>query len=380
MPHPKIRKSRPKSEAPHRPAADSLSAADRRRAGAIAALVLPWYDQAHRRLPWRVPPADLAGGRQPDPYRVWLSEIMLQQTTVAAVIPYFLHFTRTWPRVADLATAPVDDVMAAWAGLGYYARARNLQACAKIVAEDYGGRFPDSAAALRALPGIGPYTAAAIAAIAFNEAAAVLDGNVERVLSRVFAETTPLPRSKPRLRQLAEAATPRARPGDFAQGMMDLGATVCTPGRPDCPACPLRQLCLGLAGGMAAELPRRQPKADRPERFTVAYLITRPDGAVYFRRRPPKGLLGGMLEIPSSDWRSKPWSMAEARSAAPLEAKWQEASGGARHVFTHFSLSITALEARLSARAAAKLTGEWLQPGKAALPTVMKKMLALRAA
>lgn len=303
---------------------------------------------------------------------------MLQQTTVAAVIPYFLRFTAAWPDVHHLARANADDITAAWAGLGYYARARNLHACARHVAQQLDGRFPQTEADLLQLPGIGPYTAAAIAAIAFDQRAAVLDGNVERVLSRVFAETAPLPQAKPRLRTLCAAATPAKRPGDFAQAMMDLGATVCTPGEPNCAACPLADLCLANRQGIAASLPRKKPKAERPERHTVAYILTRPDGACLFRRRPPKGLLGGMLEVPSTDWRDAPWPVPEAIAAAPAAARWAALPGRATHVFTHFTLNITAVAAQVSARAAARIEGMWLNPADAALPSVMKKMLALR--
>jgi len=312
-----------------------------------------------------------------DPYRVWLSEIMLQQTTVAAVIPYFQRFTALWPDVRALAEAPQETVLAEWAGLGYYARARNLHACAKTVQQDHGGIFPQSEAALLALPGIGAYTAAAIAAIAFDQPAAVLDGNVERVLSRVFDVQAPLPGSKPQLRALCRAATPQQRPGDFAQAMMDLGATLCAPNRPDCLLCPLSAICLGRARGTAADLPRKAPKPERPHRHTIAFLLRRPDGALYFRRRPEKGLLGGMLEVPSTDWRDAAWTEKAALPHAPHKAAWRMLPGEAEHVFTHFSLSIRAMLADIDAKHAARLNGEWLQPGEAKIPTVFKKMLRL---
>jgi A/G-specific adenine glycosylase len=339
----------------------------------IAAPLLKWYDRHHRSLPWRSPP----GAAPMEPYRVWLSEIMLQQTTVPAVIPYFTKFLARWPSVHDLAAAPVEDVMEAWAGLGYYARARNLHKCARAVSEKLGGVFPDSVEGLLELPGIGAYTAAAIAAIAFDKPAAVMDGNIERVLARVFAIETPLPQAKPELRRLAESVTPQKRPGDFAQGMMDLGATICTPKNPDCPLCPLRKSCVAQERGSAAELPRKAAKAARPVRHTIAFLLQRDDGAVLLRRRPPQGLLGGMLEVPSAPWRDSPWRNGDALSHAPAAIDWQEAAGAAEHVFTHFALKITALHGRVDARAAAKIDGQWQQPGDAALPTVMKKMLGL---
>lgn len=343
------------------------------KAPSIAAPLLAWYDRHHRSLPWRAPP----GTARMDPYRVWLSEIMLQQTTVPAVVPYFLTFTARWPDVHALAAAPVDDVTAAWAGLGYYARARNLHRCARMVSERLGGVFPDDVEALLELPGIGAYTAAAIAAIAFDRPAAVLDGNVERVLARLFAVETPLPQAKPELRRLAAAVTPQQRPGDFAQAMMDLGATVCTPRSPDCPSCPLSGRCLARKRGIAGDLPRRMPKEARPVRHAVAFLLQRDDGAVLLRRRPPQGLLGGMLEVPSTPWQETAWSNGDALAHAPVALDWRAATGGAEHVFTHFALKITALHARIDTRRAAKLDGLWQQPQDAALPTVMKKMLGL---
>lgn len=340
----------------------------------LAVLLLPWYDRHHRSLPWRSPP----GKKLKPAYEVWLSEIMLQQTTVPAVKPYFETFLKRWPRVQDLAAAPVDEVMEAWAGLGYYARARNLHKCAKAVSETHGGVFPDTEAGLLELPGIGPYTAAAIAAIAFNRAAAVLDGNIERVLARVFSVQTPLPQARPELRALSAKVTPQARPGDFAQAMMDLGATVCTPKTPDCLLCPLQTICTGFKSGIAPELPRKAAKAARPVRHAVAFLLLREeDGAVLLRRRPPQGLLGGMLEVPSTPWRDESWLTQDALAAAPVALDWTALNGAAEHVFTHFTLKITAVHGRITAKAAAKLDGLWQQPRTAQLPTVMKKMLGL---
>lgn len=305
--------------------------------------LLVWYDAHARDLPWRVPPAAGQGGLRSDPYRVWLSEVMLQQTTVPHAAPYFLKFTARWPTVSDLAAAPDDEVMAAWAGLGYYARARNLLACARAVARDHGGVFPDTEAALRALPGLGPYTAAAVAAIAFDEATNVVDGNVERVMARLFAVQTPLPAAKPELKALAENLVRGDRPGDWAQALMDLGATICRPRSPLCDRCPVTEACAGYAEAAPETYPRKTAKAARPRRHGVAYILTQGE-TIALVRRPPKGLLGGMLGLPTSDWRDAPWSDAEARSAAPVLADWRSA-GEVDHVFTHFSLTLRLLRA-----------------------------------
>jgi A/G-specific adenine glycosylase len=300
--------------------------------------LLAWYDAHARDLPWRVRPADRSRGRRADPYRVWLSEIMLQQTTVPHATPYFLKFTGAWPTVGDLAAAPEADVMAAWAGLGYYARARNLIACARHVAAELGGLFPDSEDGLRALPGVGPYTAAAIAAIAFDRAANVVDGNVERVISRLFAVEAPIPTAKPELKRLAGELVADDRPGDWAQGLMDLGAMVCTPSAPACAICPLAFACQARATGAPQTYPRREAKPERPQRYGAAYLLTAGD-RVALVQRPAKGLLGGMLGLPTSDWRERPWSDAEAIAAAPIAADWRTA-GVITHVFTHFALDL----------------------------------------
>jgi len=320
--------------------------------------LLCWYAVDKRRLPWR---AEM--GARPDPYRVWLSEVMLQQTTVAAVKPFYEKFVRRWPDVAALAEARDAEVMAAWAGLGYYARARNLLACARVVATAYGGRFPDEEGALRKLPGIGAYTAAAIAAIAFARRAVVVDGNVERVISRLFAVADPLPGSRPRLRALADALTPEGDSGDFAQAMMDLGATICTPRSPDCGRCPLQAHCAAFAESRPAAYPVKAPKAARPWREGTAYWLEH-DGHVLLVRRPAKGLLGGMLALPTE--------------AEPAAADWGEA-GSVDHVFTHFAL-------RMHLRCAA--TGErpegiWWpveEVDQAGLPTLFAKLAARGAA
>ncbi len=341
-----------------------------RETGGNAALLLGWYDRMARPLPWRVLPSARASGAWPDPYRVWLSEVMLQQTTVAAVIPYFHTFTARWPDVAALASAPEAEVMAAWAGLGYYARARNLIACARAVAAD-GGRFPDTEEGLRALPGIGAYTAAAVAAIAFDRPAVVVDGNVERVMARVFAVETPLPRAKPELKVLAARLTPAERPGDYAQAVMDLGATVCVPRRPACGVCPWVDRCVARAEGIAGDLPRRAAKPPKPVRRGVAFCAVRADGAVLLERRPARGLLGGMLGLPGSEWG------AEALRMPPLPAEWCPA-GAVRHTFTHFHLELAVEVARVESQAPPP-GSDFHAAGAAlgAVPSVMRKALRL---
>ncbi|MEM6306665.1 MAG: A/G-specific adenine glycosylase, partial [Pseudomonadota bacterium] len=268
-------------------------------------------------MPWRTPPAAKTAGVRPDPYRVWLSEVMLQQTTVAAVKSYFMAFTDRWPTITDLAAAEDADVMAAWAGLGYYARARNLLKCARVVTNDYSGTFPRDHAALLKLPGIGPYTAAAIGSIAFDLPLTVVDGNVERVMARMYNVQTPLPTAKSELTLLADGLTPPQRPGDYAQAVMDLGATICTPRSPACGICPWRTPCQARAHGVPADLPRKLPKTPKPIRQGVAYVTIRDDGAVLLEQRPNKGLLGGMLGWPGTDWAETPPS-----PAPPMTADW----------------------------------------------------------
>jgi A/G-specific adenine glycosylase len=338
--------------------------------GPDPAALLAWYDRAARRLPWRAPPGAAA---PPDPYRVWLSEVMLQQTTVAAATGRFAAFVARWPRIEDLAAAPDAEVMAAWAGLGYYARARNLLACARAVAAA-GGRFPADEAGLRALPGVGPYTAAAIAAIAFGRPAVVVDGNVERVMARLHAVETPLPAAKPALRALAARLTPAGRPGDYAQAVMDLGATVCTPRRPACGRCPWAAPCAARRRGRADDLPRRAAKPGKPLRHGAAFLARRPDGAVLVETRPAKGLLGGMLGLPGGDWAETP-----PPPEAPLDAPWRDAGAAVRHVFTHFELELRVACARVPADTPPPPGLAWA-PAEgldAALPTVMRKALRL---
>jgi A/G-specific adenine glycosylase len=318
--------------------------------------LLSWYDQAGRELPWRV------RGSHPDPYRVWLSEIMLQQTTVAAVVAYFARFLAAWPTVQALAAAPREDVLSAWAGLGYYSRARNLYAAAQRLAAQ---GIPDTEAGWRELPGVGPYTAAAIAAIAYGQPANVVDGNVERVMARLRAVDTPLPDAKPELKALAAELVTDDRPGDWAQALMDLGATVCTPKSPECGLCPWVSGCAAFATGAPKTYPRRAAKTARPQRYGAVFRIER-DGQFWLIRRPDKGLLGGMAALPTTDWRAKTFSRAEALAFAPTKAAWKK-TGQVQHVFTHFALTLDVYEAQ-----AAPL-GEGWWGDASVLPTVFKK-------
>ncbi|WP_333833453.1 A/G-specific adenine glycosylase [Rubrimonas sp.] len=344
-----------------------------------AEALLRWYDRAARALPWRVGPAERRAGVRPDPYRVWLSEIMLQQTTVAAAGPYFARFTTLWPDVAALAAAPREAVLAEWAGLGYYARARNLHACAQTVAAL--GEFPEDEEGLRALPGIGPYTAAAVAAIAFDKPAAVVDGNVERVFARLFAVETPLPDAKPAIRARVAALVPNARPGDFAQATMDLGATLCAPRRPLCGACPWAAACVARARGIAETLPRKAPKAAKPHRCGVAFVALRADGATLVETRPDSGLLGGMSGPVCTDWTAAPPDAAAVAAAAPFSADWIEAGAEARHVFTHFTLSLRVMVARAPLHAApARGAFRPFDAARRAAPTALRKALDIGAA
>ena len=342
-----------------------------------AAALLAWYDVHARRLPWRIGPKARRAGERPDPYRVWLSEIMLQQTTVAAVGPYFHRFVERWPTVADLAAAETDHVMQEWAGLGYYSRARNLKRCAEIVAAEHGARFPETSDALSDLPGIGAYTAAAIAAIAFDEPAAVVDGNVERVVTRLERIATPLPKAKAEVRAVVAAITPEDRPGCFAQAMMDLGATICTPKRPACAICPLTDGCAARAEGDQLLYPVKAPKKDKPTRTGTAYVAVRADGAVLLRRRAEKGLLGGMAEVPNEGWSTKDGSGEE--EGPPLRADWIRLPAPVRHTFTHFHLVLDVCRARVGRDIAAPADAWWSPPDRLdgeALPTVMRKVVA----
>jgi len=305
--------------------------------------LLDWYDVHRRTLPWRT-----ARGRRADPYRVWLSEIMLQQTTVQAVGPYFKKFIARWPDVKALAAAELDDLLAAWAGLGYYARARNLHRAAKMVAEELGGQFPQTAAELEKLPGIGPYTSGAIAAIAFDEREAAVDANAERVIARLFAVEEPLPASKAKLRGLTKALVPEKRAGDFAQALMDLGATICTPKRPACKNCPWSAACEARNRGIQELLPMKGEKAARPLKRGAAFVARDGRGAVLLVKRPEKGLLGGMLQPPLGPWTESFPSKKEALLQAPFRADWKKLSGIVRHGFTHFELEIEVYAADVS--------------------------------
>ena len=339
--------------------------------------LLAWYDRHARSLPWRIAPAERARGRMPDPYRVWLSEVMLQQTTVAAVKPYFEAFLERWPDVKTLAAAPSEEVMKAWAGLGYYSRARNLKAAAEAVATRHAGRFPASESGLLALPGIGAYTAAAIAAIAFDQPAAVVDGNIERVLTRVFALETPLPAARPEIRRLQASLTPNERPGDYAQAMMDLGATICTPKRPVCALCPWRPSCAAHAAGREERYPLKAAKAARPDRVGAAFVARRADGAILLRRRPDKGLLGAMTEVPGTDWLPA-LAPQGALAAAPFSASWRLGEAKVVHVFTHFRLTLDIYSAEAPGGFNLPEGHWWSKPADLpgeALPTLMKKAI-----
>ena len=339
----------------------------------IRSRLLGWYDAHRRDLPWRARP-----GEAVDPYRVWLSEIMLQQTTVPHATPYFREFLARWPTVTALAAAPDAEVMAAWAGLGYYARARNLLACARTVASEHRGSFPTDADGLRTLPGVGAYTAAAVAAIAFDQAANVVDGNVERVMARLFAVEAPLPGAKAELAALADRLVTTDRPGDWAQALMDLGATVCRPKAPLCEACPLATFCAARAAGAPESYPRRSAKVDRPHRHGVAFVLTRGD-QVALAHRPPKGLLGGMLGLPTTPWRAAPWAAADVLAHAPQPGGWREI-GAVRHVFTHFSLDLRVQTAPLQGSvgtAAGPLVWRARASAAADTPSLFRKALEL---
>jgi A/G-specific adenine glycosylase len=347
----------------HRPKAPPSPAVLRRR-------LLAWYDRHRRRLPWRA-----ERGQAPDPYRVWLSEIMLQQTTVAAAIPYYERFVARWPTVRALAAARLDEVLHAWQGLGYYARARNLHATARRLTRERGGRFPDTEAELRRLPGVGSYTAAAVAAIAFGRRAAPVDANVARVLARLGGVGDPPGRARRRIAELAAALAPARRAGDFAQALMDLGATVCAPKRPDCGRCPWAGPCVARAAGDPEAFPAKARTRERPTRRGVVFWAERTDGAVLLRRRPAKGLLGGLMEFPTTAWRERAWRSAEARAAAPLPAKWRTLAERVRHGFTHFHLELTVLAARVDEGAVGD--GIWCPVGRLrehALSTLMRKV------
>ncbi len=337
------------------------------------AALLAWYDRHRRRLPWRA-----AHGELPDAYGVWLSEIMLQQTTVKAVAPYYVTFLARWPTVEKLAAAPLDDVLKAWAGLGYYARARNLHACAKAVVEQHRGRFPASESALRALPGIGAYTAAAVAAIAFDQRAVAIDGNIERVIARLFAVEAALPAAKAEIGRSAETLVPQRRPGDFTQAMMDLGATICTPKKPACVLCPWMDVCAARQRGDQETFPRKAPKVEGRMRYGASFVAKRADGFVLVRSRPSKGLLGGMTEVPSTAWAHE-FDPLSALAEAPLKAKWRRLPGVVEHGFTHFPLEQAVYVASVPAKSKAPDGMRWVALTELhgeALPNVMRKVVA----
>jgi A/G-specific adenine glycosylase len=339
------------------------------------ALLLAWYDRHRRRLPWRPLP-----GERADPYAVWLSEIMLQQTGVKTVGPYFEKFVARWPSVDALGRASLDDVLRMWAGLGYYSRARNLHACAVAVRRDYGGAFPDSEQGLRTLPGIGPYTAAAIAAIAFGRRTMPVDGNIERVVSRLFAVEEPLPQAKPLIQQLASTLLGASRAGDSAQALMDLGSSICTPKKPACALCPLNEDCLGRARGDPETFPRKLAKKTGALRSGAAFVVTRGD-ELLVRTRPEKGLLGGMTEVPGSDWRAAQDDKAARKQAPVLKgvARWHRKPGVVTHVFTHFPLELVVYTASVAARTRAPQGMRWVPIATLrdeALPNVMRKAIA----
>jgi A/G-specific adenine glycosylase len=357
----------------------AVRAPARKKAAPDPADLLAWYDRHRRVLPWRMEAWRARKGERTEPYRVWLSEIMLQQTTVRAVAPYYTRFLALWPTVERLAAADLDDVLKAWAGLGYYARARNLHACAQTVVAQHGGIFPDQLAALRALPGIGDYTAAAVAAIAYDAPAVPVDGNVERVVTRLFAVEGALPAAKPEIKRLAATLLPPRRAGDFAQALMDLGATLCTPKRPACALCPWNESCAAYARGDQETFPRKTPKREGKLRRGAAFVVLRADGTILLRKRPDKGLLASMTEVPGSDWTHEFDERRALRSAPRLKgAKWRRVPGLVRHVFTHFPLELAVFVAPVARKVPAPKGMRWHKiAGLAgeALPNVMRKVI-----
>ncbi len=339
--------------------------------------LLRWYDKHARNLPWRTGPKERKDGERPDPYAVWLSEIMLQQTTVATVGPRYAGFLTRWPDVKAMAAAPVDDILGQWAGLGYYARARNLHKCAVVVANDYDGAFPDTEEGLRALPGIGDYTAAAIAAIAFNRRAIVVDGNIERVVSRLYEITTPLPSAKQEIKARLDEFWPEKRSGDFAQALMDLGAGICRPKAPMCLLCPISESCAAQKAGTQEKYPVKAAKKPKPNRVGAVFALINAKGEMLFERRPEKGLLGGMLGLPGTEWKEK--LSSDVLVAAPAISNWKKA-GEATHTFTHFHLSLD-IYAGVAPKGFRKASGQqWIKPENARVPTVMKKAIGVATA
>ena len=339
-----------------------------KRTTVVPETLLAWYDLHRRAMPWRA-----LRGEKADPYRVWLSEVMLQQTTVATVGAYFLKFIQRWPTLDDLAAASLDDVLRMWAGLGYYRRARMLHQGAQKLRDEHNGVFPLDEKALLALPGFGPYTAAAVTAIAFDKPANVVDGNVERVIARIFALQEPMPKAKPALRAAAATLVPQKRAGDYAQALMDLGATICTPRSPQCEKCPWQDACQARALGIQETLPRRVKAKPKPTRRAVAFVLFNPKGEILIRRRAETGLLAGMMEVPSTPWQEGAMpTLAEAQTHAPKATKWEIRSGIVTHVFTHFTFEISVAVGRGSGR------GQWMplpDIDREALPSVMKKII-----
>lgn len=336
----------------------------------FARKLLGWYDKNARDLPWRVGPAARRARQRPNPYRVWLSEIMLQQTTVATVSNRYAVFLERWPTVAALAAAPLDDVLGEWAGLGYYARARNLHKCARAIVNEHGGKFPVTEEALRSLPGVGEYTAAAIAAIAFDQRAIVVDGNIERIVARVFEIGTPLPKAKAEIKALGETMWPGSRSGDFAQGLMDLGAEICRPKNPSCETCPLSAYCGAYQNDAVEAYPKKTPKKQKPVRVGAAFALKNSRGEILLERRPEKGLLGGMLGLPGTQWSESPPS--SPKNSAPVKTSWNLA-GDVRHTFTHFHLSLKIYCGEAPKGFRKNSNQQWLSPDKAKLPTIMRK-------
>lgn len=336
----------------------------------VSGALLAWYDRHARELPWRVGPKARKSGERPDPYAVWLSEIMLQQTTVATVAPRYAEFLARWPDVKAMAAAPLDDILGQWAGLGYYARARNLHKCAVVVSEEYDGVFPDTEECLRALPGIGAYTAAAIAAIAFNRRAIVIDGNIERVVSRLYEIATPLPAAKEEIKARLEEIWPAKRSGDFAQGLMDLGAGVCRPKAPSCLLCPISENCAAQKASRQENFPVKVARKAKPTRVGAVFALINARGEILFERRPEKGLLGGMLGLPGTEWKEN--LNGDVFESAPAKAKWQK-TGEATHTFTHFHLTLDVYAGAAPKGFRKSADQKWIKPDEARVPTVMTK-------
>lgn len=359
---------------PNHPASKEIGNAQGVFAKDKAANLLRWYDENARELPWRVPPELSKNGHLPDPYHVWLSEIMLQQTQVKTVIAYFLKFLKLWPSLTDMAQADTEDILKAWAGLGYYSRARNLKKCADLLYAEYDGNFPSDAGELTKLPGIGAYTSAAISAIAFGKPAVVVDGNIERIMARFHLISTPIPKAKPEIAAHVNAILPEVRAGDFAQAMMDLGATICTPKSPDCNCCPWEIGCKAKERGEQLNFPVKLPKKPKPKRRGAAFVAISDDGYVLLRKRPDQGLFAGMSEVPTTDWSIKKDGETGV-DAAPFSAEWTKA-GAVSHVFTHFQLGLDVYCCRPLRNVTNQ--GWWVQQNlvmEEALPSLMKKVI-----